>query len=157
MCVCVCVYVCMYVYTHTHQVLGGTHGGELGASFFSLHKAILEADITHAAIQIERRIPNIRILRRERSTFFYKFIEVIGDDRVQDRFADLAFFVLAFGVSQGNVDWVEAKCSVEASGYSLLQAVLARDRVGMLPKVVCSHTALATLAVIHQSFRQHLT
>ena len=112
-CVCVCACVCVYVCIHTHTP--GTwwySGGELGASFFFFHKAILEADITHAAIQIERRIPIIRFFRRERATFFYKFIEVIGDDRVQDRFADLAFFVLAFGVSQGNVDWFEAKLSV---------------------------------------------
>jgi hypothetical protein len=52
--------------------------------------------------------------------FFYKFI---GDDWVQHGFEDLAIFVLAFGVLQGNVDWFEAKCSVEPSGYSLLQGV----------------------------------
>ncbi len=39
--------------------------------------------------------------------FLDKFIEVIGDDRVQDGFEDLPCFVLTFGVSQGNVDWFE--------------------------------------------------
>jgi hypothetical protein len=75
--------VCVY---ETHQVGGGTHGGELGASF--LHKAILKAHITHAAIQIERQILPIRI-SRERATFSDKFIEVIRDDRVQDGLEDL--------------------------------------------------------------------
>ena len=107
------IYVFKYIYKETHQVGGGTHGGELGASFF--HKVILEAHITHVSIQIEPQILLIRI-RLERSTFFYKFIEVIGvlgDDRVQDRFEDLPCFVLPCGVSPGVVAWCVVKCSEE--------------------------------------------
>jgi hypothetical protein len=84
-CVVCVVCVCVCIYTDTHQVGGGTHGGEFGASF--LHNIILKAHITHATIQIQRQILPIRITR-ERATFSDKFIEVIGDDRVQDRFRE---------------------------------------------------------------------
>jgi hypothetical protein len=82
-------------------------------------------------------------------------IEVIRDNWQRDGFYDFPIIILAFGVSQGSVEWFVANCSVEPSRCNLFTSVLAIYRVLKFEEVVYFHTALDTITDIHEPFGQY--